>query len=199
MPEERPHVSLARSRAVTVGRVVGIVGGNRELRGEPLIKARHAGCHVVQFRLAPLAFSTPLRTERSEVPLAEVSRGVAVLLQQLREIDFFLLEMSRVRARDAVAKWIAPGQATAAGGRTDRGARVVAIQFYAGLGHLIEMRGHDLRMAIESGVTPSQIVRHAENDVGPGSFHGERGGEESEGESEDAGDHHVGTSMSPWG
>lgn len=100
-----------------------------------------------------------------KVPLAEVARGVALLLQQLGEIDFLLPEVTRVGAGNSVAEGIASGEATSPRRGTDRCAGVVTGESHAGLGHSVEVGRLDVRVAVEAGISPAEVIRHAEDDV----------------------------------
>ena len=63
-----------------------------------------------------------------------------------------------------------PIAATRHAGRTgraaDRPARIKAVEAHAGLGHVVEVRGLDLWMAVVTDVSPPLVVGHQKHHVG---------------------------------
>ena len=123
------------------------------------------------------------------MPFAEQATGVSFHGEKLREADFFLTEVSSVGGRNAIAEGITTRETAAAGWGADWSSSVEAGEPNPRSGHLIEMRSNDLWVAIESGVSPSQVISHAEDEVGGVSPFGKRGRAEEKQEREKKPDH----------
>ena len=74
--------------------------------------------------------------------------------------------MAGVGERNAVAVRVSAGDATAACWTADWSRGVKPIEFHPRLGHRIEVRCADNRVAIEPHVPPAKVVAHNEHDVG---------------------------------
>ena len=111
----------------------------------------------------------------AEMPFAKKAAGVSFQGEKLREADLLLAEVSRIGGRNTVAERITTGQTAAAGWGADWSCRVKAGEPNPRSGHLIEMRSNNPWVPIEPGVSPPQIISHAEDEIGGVSLFGKRG------------------------
>ncbi len=154
------------SSTMPVGRIVGIVGANRKLGTEPLIKSGHAGRHIVRRRIAFFSLAAPFRTHRAKVPLTEVPGGIPFVLKELSKRDLLFPQVPNIGVMNPNPRRMPPRQAACTRRRTNRRGGVVAGQDHATRGHRIEVRSLEIRVPVETRIAPTQVVRHAEDDVG---------------------------------
>ena len=107
-----------------------------------------------------------------DMPFAEESGGVALLLQHGREGETFLLDQAGPpnASEDATViqtKGHAPGHDAVAGRRADRGGAVCVGEEHALFGKAVQMRGGDLALrVVAADVSIPKIVGKDEEDVG---------------------------------
>lgn len=123
------------------------------------------------------------------MPFAEHTAGVPFHGEKLWKADFFLAEVSSVGGRNAIAEGITTRETAPAGWGADWSSGVKAGEPHPRFGHLIEMRSNDLWVAIEPGVSPSQVISHAEDEIGGVSPFGKIGRAEEKQEREKKPDH----------
>ena len=141
---------------------IGIVSNQHIEGGETFLESRFPRRHDMHWTLCHLLI------EATEMPLAEVSGGVAFYLQGFGQGDFFLRQVLLVRPRGIVYTYPPIAASCHAGrpGRTaNRSTRIEAIEAHAGLGHLVEVRGLDLGMSVVADIAPSLVIRHQEHHV----------------------------------
>ena len=117
-------------------------------------------------------FAVLVEEGHPDMPFAEESGGVALLLQHGRESQSVLLDQagSPNAGEDATViqtKGHAPGHDAVAGRRADRGGAVRIGEEHAIAGELVEMRGWDLALrVVAADVSIPKIVGEDEEDVG---------------------------------
>ena len=103
----------------------------------------------------------------AQMPFAEVSRGVAVLLEQFSQRQFLGLHMAGVGKIYAVPKRMPTREATAARGTANRRRRIEPLKPQTLPCHRIEVRSANILPPIETDIAPAQIIAHHEHNVGP--------------------------------
>jgi hypothetical protein len=142
----------------------GIPGGNLGLGHERNIHRTFPGGTVVT--LGPLGEGAPaflvtldLR-QGPQMPLAEVTGGVARLLQDRGQGDFTLLQPAPHCIGHTHPEGVTPRVATGTRGRTHRRGRVESRKSDPLPAHLIQVRGPQMWVAVITRVPPPLVIRH---------------------------------------
>ena len=116
-------------------------------------------------RAAPVGVLHGFR-QCAEMPLAEVARRVALVLEQLRQRQFLRLHVAAVGERNAVAIWMTPRDAAPARWAANRRRRVKPVELQPRLGHRVEVRCADDFVTVKPDIPPAKVIAHDENNVG---------------------------------
>ena len=119
---------------------------------------------------------TPLRP-RAEMPLADLTGGIAERLERRGECDRARREGAEIARGDCLrpeSARVAAGHEGGAGGGAD-GLHVVAVEFHALADEPVHA-GRFARAPVPADVSPAEVVGHDEQDVGPRRLGGLRGG-----------------------
>ena len=173
VPEKCPHVTPTGGRTMSVGGVIGIVGSNREFAGEPLAETRHPRGHEVLSGFSSGPFATEVRAQTSKVPFAKETADVSLAGEELGKTDFLLPEVPDVGSRYPIPKRVASCETASAGRGAYGCTRIKAAETDTRSGHFVQIGGHDGGVAIEPGISPSEVISHAQDEVGAGSLPGE--------------------------
>lgn len=138
-------------------------------RGEANVKAVLLGRRVMGLSAWPSPIGVIHRLgQGSQMPLAKMSGGVALILENFRQGDLFRFEMTGVGVRDSVTEGMPSRQTTSSRGRANRRSGVEARETNAIGRHGVQVRSLDDPVPIEPHIAPAQIVGHQEHDVGLG-------------------------------
>ena len=116
-------------------------------------------------RAAPVGVLHGFR-QRAEMPLAEMAGRVALLLEQLRQRQFFRLHVAGVGERNAVAIRMPTGDAAPACRAANWCCRIKPIELQPRLGHRVEVRCANGFVPVKPNVPPAKIIAHDEDDIG---------------------------------
>ena len=110
------------------------------------------------------------------MPLAKMGCTVTHALQNFRKSDLFFRHVSAVGIGYVHSEWVSARDDTGTGRGTYRRGRIKPVQDDSLGSQLIQMRRPNVGVPIKSGIEPSLIIGHNQNDIGTrGTFFGRTG------------------------